>query len=625
MATLPVAWFVILMQFLYRYIEDLVGKGLSVSTIAEIIFYAAMSFLPMAMPLGILLAALISFGNMAERLELLSMKASGVALYRIMRPAFLSVVAMAFGLFAFENDFMIKSQVKLWTLIYSARNATPELEIPEGSFYNAIDGYNIYVKKRNKNGLLQDVIVYDYSKGVRNVRIIRADSGRIVMNANKNFVKWKLYNGQSFENIKEDRYGSDPGAISHIKERFKYKEVLISFDAQFKKEDESTMQSMFVGKNLKELDESILTNIVELDSIREQNKNSIITLTHYNHYSSYLPAYTDTSAYAMEKRAELMGENTDKEKSIDTILQKISISDSLRMLNTAVSNLERLSSEINARTFDDERYFYTYRTNLQEWHRKFTFPAACIVFFLIGAPLGAIIRKGGIGLPLIAGIFLFIIYYLIDTFGYKMSNHESIPIWLGSWLSVIFLLPLGISLTMTATKDSAKLNMDAYVSFFKKVLGLNKVRNVEIKDLIIYEAKTEDLLEKIDEFVIRINHITSTYIKSNTLLSIWLNGNKQTEIKKLSIDIEEWINNEAINSTNTLFVAKLKDIPYLPLSVSRLIPSNKTLSRILLIVLPISIPISLFEWKRLKQVKEIYAQSEKALKESKSILSNSNK
>lgn len=623
MVTLPVCWFIVLMQFLYRYIDELVGKGLSMIIIAKIIFYAAMTFLPMALPLGILLASLMTFGNFGEKLELLSMKASGISLFRIMRPLFLFVCFLSVSLFIFENDFMIRSQVKLWTLLYSAKRTAPELEIPEGSFYNAISGYNVYVNKRDrKTGMLKDIILYDYSQGIYNPRIIRADSGRLLMNDNKNFLKWKLYSGQSFENIQKNTYnyyGEDP--ISHIKERFKYKEVLIAFDASFQKQDESAMQSMFVGKNFNELTDAIKESRIQIDSVRNDNIASIKQISYVNSFSSDMPSPSDTIADNVLKRNRIEA-LADKPILTDSIFKITSFQDSLYVYSTASANMQRMFNEITSREYNEDSYFYTYRTNVQERHRKFTFPVACIIFFLIGAPLGAIIRKGGIGIPMISSIFLFIVYYVIDTMGYKLSNSQSIPLWFGAWLSSLALAPLCVYLTITATRDSTSLNIDAWVIYIKKMFGINRVRNIEYREVIINQSSSSHLAVLAKELKGDFQKL-DVYLKLKNVMDCWKHGSNNEFVSDLNNRFEMFVE-EASNSSDVLFVSKIKDLPYMHQKASLLLPQNKMFANILFFILPLSVPITIVEILYRNKMKKNIDNIINILEQCISLLSNKN-
>ena len=275
--TFGICLFIVLMQFLWRYIDDMVGKGLSILVLGEMFFYAALFLVPMALPLAILLASLMTFGNLGERLELLAMKSAGVSLIHIMRPLIITIGIISVGAFFFQNNVMPIAQVKLYTLLYSMRQKSPELDIPEGSFYKDIPGFNVYVKhKDTKTGLLKDLMIYDYSEGFNNARVIVADSGRLKTSADKLFLILSLYNGESFENLKsQEKTSQTTKAVPYRRESFSTKDILIEFDANFNRTDESFMQNQYLGKNLKDLQLSIDSMNCKLDSIRIINADNL--------------------------------------------------------------------------------------------------------------------------------------------------------------------------------------------------------------------------------------------------------------------------------------------------------------------------------------------------------------
>ena len=488
-----VCWFIVVMQFLWRYIDELVGKGLSGFMLLKIIFYAALSFIPMSLPLGILLASLMTLGNLGERLELLALKASGIRLYRIIRPIMLLVVAMACGLFYFQNDLMIRAQVRMWTLVITAKYAAPEMEITPGVFYTGIPGYSLYAKSRDAGtGLMHRMMVYDMSRGYLNPRIIRADSGRLVMDKSKKFLVLKLYQGQSFENIQTQSYNTVSEPVPYMLPHFDYSETFIPFDANIKMQDEGELSSMYVGKNLHQLQVSIDSIRPILDSTRNSYARIVQSDLLTSHYGFSPYAYEDTTVFArqQERIATLVKETSGVKPEEAKASLTLTAQDSLQAIGSALDKAKRITEEAQIYTGTDDTEFYHYRTFHQEWHRKFTFPVSCIIFALIGASLGAIVRRGGIGMPIIISIFFFVVYFIIDSFGTNMLRSESIPIWLGMWLSNILLFPVGIFLAYKANQDSSALNIEAYVIFFRKLFGFRGVRKVEYQELIIEEAAT---------------------------------------------------------------------------------------------------------------------------------------
>lgn len=569
--TFLICWFIVLMQFLWKYVDELVGKGLSTWVIGQTVFYAALNLVPLALPLGILLASLMFFGQIGERLELLAMKASGLPLYRIMAPLFVTTSLLALGLLYFQNTYMITSQVKMWTLLYSARYAKPELEIPEGVFYNGISGYSIYVGHRDQEhpGRMLNVMIYDHKDGNEKTRIIRADSGRIVADASQTFLTWKLYKGQSFENMTTPTSALDERPSTFAKERFSYKEIVILFDSSFKMQDEGEMRSKFVGKNLSQLEYAIDTVTRSIDSIRHEASEQMMAIQEQQSYSYALPSRFDTTQLAQAERRRILEESHQEAPlDVDSLMRRMSLADSVNLYRQAASTLLQIRNESESRLYIDKQAFFDYRTNRMEWHKKFTFPVACLVFFFIGAPLGAIIRKGGLGMPIIASVIFFIIYYIIDTFGHNMISSEQMGVVMGMWISSFVLAPVGIFLTWQATRDSASLNMEAYIVFFRKLFGTARVRKIEVRELILEEVNylqakeaVAQLRGRISELLADPDLVASWQIK-RLLFSEQLTAPSEGRSRALSASLEALIA-ELRNSSERMIIAKLQDMPIL--------------------------------------------------------------
>lgn len=616
--TTLISWFIVLMQFLWRYVDELVGKGLGMWIVAQTVFYAAMTLLPLGLSLGVLFASLMYFGNMGERLELLAMKASGVPLYRIMRPLLASILLLALGLFVFQNTYMITSQVRMWTTLLSARKAAPELEIPEGTFYNGIPGYSVYVQERDKvnTGRLKDVMIYDHNQGVANARIIRADSGRIVMDEGKTYLTWRLYNGQSFENLSTPAYSTDPKPTAYAKERFKYKEILINFDANFKLDDESDMKSRFVGKNLSQLNLAIDTTSRSIDSIRTHTSQALLNIIDRERYSYSMPSILDTTTWGIAQRQEMLGTtSTTYRVDLDSLLSTYTLQDSIELIGRASQKLQLMRSETEHRLYLDEGAYYEYRTNHQEWHRKFTLPVACIVFFFIGAPLGAIIRKGGLGMPVVISVLFFIIYYVIDTFGRNMILSQKMSVPLGMWLSTLVLLPIGIVLTYQATKDSASLNVDAYILFFRRLFKLDRVRKVEYKEISFAQINYTAAAGQISDLLSDIKSIMSSGLFDHWVFS-WRDYHRELELIGPTSKSLDNLVEQLSGAQDPMFIARLKDIPILPSKLSRLIP-NRQYGQGMVLMLSGSIlfPIGLYLLNRRKALRGDLERTQRLLQE----------
>ncbi len=581
--TFFICLFIVLMQFLWKYVDEMVGKGLELSVLFELFFYAAVTMVPLALPLSILLASLMTFGNLGERLELLAIKAAGVSLLHVMRPLIALVSVIAVLAFFFQNDVLPQAQVKMWTLLYSVRQKSPELDIPEGVFYDQISGYNLYVKTKDRDtGLMRNLMIYDFSQGFDNAMIVLADSGRLKTTADKKYLVLTLYNGESFENLKSERSNSYNN-IPYRRETFSFKELLIAFDANFNRLDDGLMQGQYVGKNYTELRTSIDSMNVVVDSLGSDYARR---LKHSGYFGIYSAGKADETA---EERAEREAEARLEAEEINLDSLWAGENDQRRQLYLSRA-LERARSykndyEFNSMTVADKRF--TIRRHEIELMKKFTLSLACIIFFFIGAPLGAIIRKGGLGVPIVVSVILFIIYYIIDNTGYKLARDGVWQVWQGIWLSSAVLLPLGIFLTSRATKDSAVLNLDAYSDFFRRLLGKERVRKVEVKEIVLVAMNPVVAEEKAHA----LTQACRRFIASNGKLgyaAYWLKGYDLQAVQDLATSTNSLVE-YASETTDRLVATKLMDYPlFLPEWILR--PSRiKVLSVVAMVFLPIGL------------------------------------
>ena len=465
--TLMVCVFILLMQFVWLHVRDLVGKGVEVSVLAEFFVYAVASVVPLALPLAVLLASLITFGNLGEHFELTAMKAAGISLFRIMRPLVMAVMVICVGAFYFSNNILPVTQVKLWTLIFSLRQKSPELEIPEGEFYDGINGYHIYVRHKDpKRAMLYDMMIYDYSKGFRDATVMLADSGKIVFSDDKKYLMLHLYSGESFENLnrQQQRATGSTKNIPYRRESFSEKQILIDFSTDLKRMDESVLSDQHVSKNASQLIHSIdSVHTLSVEKGSEQSKQLLETRYMGRERHSADANLVLAQKYEERKQTAMAeGENLYAQHDPDSLFASLNENQKERALSNALDRARSQRDQIdyNAVVLDD--YLRYIRRHEVELHRKFTLAFACLIFFFIGAPLGAIIRKGGLGTPVIISVVLFIFYYIIDNTGYKMAREALWPCWAGMWLSSFVLLPIGIFFTYKAATDSALFNPEAW-------------------------------------------------------------------------------------------------------------------------------------------------------------------
>lgn len=595
--TFGICLFIVLMQFLWRYIDDMVGKGLGIPVLGEMFFYAALFLLPMALPLAILLASLMTFGNLGERLELLAMKSAGVSLIHIMRPLIITIGIISIGAFFFQNNAMPVVQVKLYSLLYSMRQKSPELDIPEGVFYGEITGYNVYVKQKdNKTGLLKDVMIYDYSDGFNNARVIKADSGRLKTSADKLFLVLSLFNGESFENLKNQTGSAGAKvAVPYRRETFGTKEILIEFDANFTRTDESFMQNQYMGKKLNDLQTSIDSMTVRLDSIKALNAKSVYEMSYRRTFSKPKREEGNRAGNSQVNNTDSLKKKQDEPAIIidfDSLYQAQPASGKAALLVRAKSNIESVKADyyFKAATMGDEAY--KVRRHLTEWHKKFTLSFACMVFFFIGAPLGAIIRKGGLGMPVVISVILFIFYYIVDNIGFKMARDGVWAAWEGMWLSSAVLAPLGIFLTYKAVNDSVILNADTYLNALKNLIGKRSGRKVEKKEVIIFTPDYGAILPRLD----KLANDCASYLKGHkrwlNYITFWRQGGKDHTAEQLAEEMDGIIE-ELANSDQNLLLNKLMDYPVIGGYNQLNANLNGKIGLALGIFIPIGLPIYL--------------------------------
>lgn len=480
MGTFFICLFIFMMQFLWKYVDEMVGKGLEITVLAQFFFYSALTLVPVSLPLAVLLAALITFGNFGERFELLAMKAAGISLLKIIRPLVVFITFVSCVSFYFQNVIGPKAQTKLWTLLFSMKQKSPEVDIPEGVFYDEIDGYNLYVKhKDRKTGMLYDVLIYNFEKGFENAQIIKADSGKLEMTADKQHLYLHLYSGEQFENLKSQNMSQKN--VPYRRESFREKHAIIEFDSDFSMADEGIMSGRSMSKNMAMLQ-------ADIDSMKVYNDS--VGRTYYKEAmeTTYKVAHNLTNADTLKIEEAHVGEyNVDSLFNVSTLAQK------QKIISAAVSRAESAGSDWSFKSFNIVQTEHNLRTHMTSWHEKLTLSLACLIFFFIGAPLGGIIRKGGLGMPVVVSVLIFIIYYIINNTGYKMARDGKWIVWMGMWTSTAILAPLGAFLTYKSNNDSVVLNADAYVNWFKKVTGIRSVRHLFRKEVIIHDPDYDRL------------------------------------------------------------------------------------------------------------------------------------
>ncbi|MDO5035403.1 MAG: LptF/LptG family permease [Porphyromonas sp.] len=619
-----VTLFILVMQMLWFYVGDLVGKGIDALVFLKLLFYASMTATPLALILSILLASLMTFGNLGERLELLAMKAAGIPLTKILQPIFWSVVLLSIGLFVFQNDLMITSQVRFWQYYFSIKNKSPELAIPEGSFYKDLPGYSIYVKKKDTQAqMMHGLMIYDLTEGFEDTSVIVADSGRIYSTADSKGLILELYSGESFRNLPRENHAYGNALRPYLRERFETKEVHIPFSADFDMMDESILSSQFVGKNLIELSQYTDSLSVEIDSLATLNTGAVLN----NHYTrkmtesgrpatvkTPLPEYiarpdnrgADQRAEQEQNPPKEYRQLPPEEQAKYDVYAKISASGLQAKSQLTESVLSRIRDEQN-RTFysvtQQRDLADLYRKNRFEYWRKFTFPVACITFFLVGAPLGALIRRGGLGVPFIVAVFFFIIFYILESFGMKMVREGTWQIWAGMWLPNMALAPIGLLLSYVATKDSTRFNVDVITNFMQRFFGTQTARKLSYKEVTMTEVDFDTAKEDIRKIETLANELTKE--GNMGYFDFYLKDAQYERRQELNDMIEDLVKNLS-NARDRLLVHQLGGYPFLR-DLSRTMRAKNTIINILLmLIFPLGLLIYIiYTVRNKKYIKEL--------------------
>ncbi len=458
-ATFFVALFVLLMQFLWHYLDDLIGKGLSAGLIIQILGLATAAMVPMALPLAVLLSSLMTFGNLGEHNELVAMKAAGISLTKIMKPLTYFAIATTIGAFLFSNYVLPVANLKRRSLLHDIKKQPAEVMIPEGVFYNGIDGYSIRVDKKDKEtNMLREILIYNHTENRGNHFVTHADSGTLVFSENRDYLILTLFNGVSYDEKKVQR---GKQRYSYPMERYIFEREQLVFDLSgidMQKSDEDLFKNHYQMLSVDQLDYTIDSLKVE----KNQRLDKFILALHKRNYFKKISAKQDS----------VFNTNFDeiKAKNPDSLFSTLKTRMQEVVLSSALSYSRSAQSQIStAKTTMKNKQGWLNR-HMVEWHKKFTFSIACLLLFFIGAPLGAIIRKGGMGLPTVISILLFVIYYVIAMMGEKFGKEATSDPWFSIWFASFVFFPIGIYLTYKASKDRVLFNIDRYLQPVYKIV-----------------------------------------------------------------------------------------------------------------------------------------------------------
>ena len=580
MATFFICLFIFIIQLLWQWIDDFVEKGLSMSIVAKFFMLGSVSLVSKALPLAILLAALMTFGNFGEKLELLAIKSAGVPLVRTLVP--LVVCCMFFGgvSFYFQNFVSPLAQRELLRMMYSIKQTSPESDIVEKIFYNKIDGYSIYVKNKNHDtGVLYDVTIYDMSSGFEKTNILVADSAVIENTSDDKFMVLTMFSGEQFSNLDEDNINKKN--TPYRRESFSRKDVVIESDGGFEIKDADFLKTRADGKNMMELEKDIDSLKLSNDSIGRDN----LKYLKRNNYKDNIVFDRNDST--------LMAKDSITWMNVDSIYNTATIKTKSMWKKEALRNVTSIKN-----TYDiNDKILHQLDKDLNKhkiyWWEKITLSLGCLIFLIIGAPLGSIVRKGGLGYPIIISVATFILYYIFETSGSKMASEGVWKIWFGSWLSTIILLPLGIFFTYQANKDSGILKNSSIKTFFKRLFVLSEKRCIPLKEVIIdtpdYERCYNDLQD--------IYQAIRLYRKNNNIghipgiRSVFFNE-KDNTLEEVNEKLEKCIE-ELSNSRFRKIIIQLNDTPVLTVGTVSSPFKKRWMNILSIVVIPVALLIYL--------------------------------
>ena len=496
--------FVLMMQFLWRYVEELIGKGISMEIMAKFFWYMGLTIVPQALPLTLLLSSLITFGNLGESSELTAIKASGISLMKAMRSLIVVAVLTALCSFYFQNYIGPNANLKMMQLLISMKQKSPEMEIPEGVFYGGIPGSNIYVQQKDmESGKLYGIMIYRRTASWEDQQIILADSGMLQSTADKQHLLLSLWSGEWFENMQSQQLGGT-ATVPYQRQTFVTKQLLLDYDGDFNMTDANLLTGDARNKGLEQLVRDRDSLSLAYDSIGRE----YYTMAR-RHYFAVGRASKRDSLTAV-KRAQQVKMHP------DSLFDDLSDERKKQAVNYAQSRVQSHLSELSFNQMVIKDGDRNIRIHGLEAINKFTQSLACLIFFFIGASLGAIIRKGGLGVPVIVSVFVFIVYFILDYSGTQMAKDGVWSIWFGKLMGTAILAPLAVFFTYKANNDSAVFNMDAYRTFFMKLFGLRLHRHIGSKEVII-----EDPLYQADiYYLLGINRTIEDYNKEHKLLRL---------------------------------------------------------------------------------------------------------
>lgn len=584
--TFFICQFVLMMQFLWRYIDELIGKGLSMEVLAEFFWHMGLMLVPQALPLAILLSSLITFGNMGESSELTAIKAAGISLMQAFRSLIFISVLICFTSLYFQNTVGPNANKQLGLMLMSMKQKSPELEIPEGIFYDGIPNSNLYVQKKDLNtGKLYGIMIYRMTGSYEDQAIILADSGMLQSTAEKKHLLLSLWSGEWFENMKAQEMAGS-AAVPYRRETFTAKRILLDYDGDFNMGDGSSMSNNASAKSFSKIRH-------DLDSLKEQYDS--IGRMYYNEDQRMAYALPKVSVKDSLRSLGLVATNT---YNVDSAFSQLTPDRRRAAVGYALQQVKQRASDLDFKqmiTSDGDRLI---RQHKIEWVRKITLALTCLIFFFIGAPLGAIIRKGGLGLPVLISVLVFIVYYILDNSGYRMARGGMWAIWFGNALAPAVLVPMAVFFTYRATNDSVVFNVDLYTDIFRRFFGLRVKRPIYRKEVVINDPDYAADLERLESITSEID----LYSQSHRLkhapnwIKVFFRYEPDHKIEAINEELETVIE-DLSNSRDRTIVNHLSAYPIMSVKAHTRPFERRWLNIVSAVIVPFGLVLYLRMWR----------------------------
>jgi lipopolysaccharide export system permease protein len=584
--TFFICQFVLMMQFLWRYVDVLIGKGLSLDILAQFFWYMGLMLMPQAFPLAILLSSLISFGNLGESSELTAIKAAGISLIQSFRSLIFITILISIGSFYFQNVIGPEANKSFATLLISMKQKSPELEIPEGIFYDGIPQSNLYVQKKDiKTGMLYGIMIYRMNGSYEDAAIILADSGQLRSTAEKKHLLLNLYNGEWFENMRSQELAGS-ASVPYRRETFWSKRIILDFDAGFNMNDGSMISGDARAKSLSRISRDIDSLNTAFDSI--------------GHRFYQDAKRTDYLLPSISKKdsVKALNEARSGKVDLDKVLKNLPADKKQGILNSALNRTEMIYSMLEYKSFTTSDGDRTIREHQIEAINKFVLALSCLIFFFIGAPLGAIIRKGGLGIPVIISVLVFIVFYILDNTGYRMARGGMWAVWFGKSIATAVLAPLAVFFTYKANNDSVVFNMDLYRNALRKILGLKLHRSVFGKEVIINDPNYDDDSTRLSKICDDIMEYSKEHklIRLPNVISVFFKYKADHKIEELSEEIEAVIE-DLSNTKDKVILTELNHYPILSIKAHTRPFEHQWMNILAAIFIPVGLFLYIRMWR----------------------------